>query len=245
MAGADPWYVEAFREGYLRLYPHRDLPSARRETGFLVQQGLRGRVFDLCCGFGRHTLALRERGFDVLGMDLSPELLAHAAQSPGWELLRGRLLRGDARVLPFADASFDSVVNLFSSFGYFGEQGDKQVLLEIARVLAPGGFLALDLMNPAYVRARLVPYSRSERGGALLVESRSLSAGGQLVVKDVELHNESGIVRWREEVRLYEPEEILRWLDAAGLRQNAVYGDFDGSALAAGSSRQLVLAQRI
>jgi SAM-dependent methyltransferase len=245
LAPADPWYVEAFREGYLRLYPHRDLQSARREAGFLVQQGLRGRVFDLCCGFGRHTLALRERGFDVLGMDLSPELLAHAAHSPGWELLRGRLLRGDARILPCADASFDSVVNLFSSFGYFGEQGDKQVLLEIARVLRPGGFLALDLMNPAYVRARLVPYSRSERGGALLVESRSLSAGGQLVEKDVELHNESGIVRWREQVRLYEPEEILRWLDAAGLRQSAAFGDFDGSPLTAASSRQLVLAQRI
>jgi SAM-dependent methyltransferase len=103
------------------------------------------------------------------GLDLSPELLAHAAASPGWELLRGRILRGDARALPFADASFDSVVNLFSSFGYFGEAGDKRVLLEIARVLAPGGFLALDLMNPAFVRARLVPFSRTERDGAQLI----------------------------------------------------------------------------
>jgi len=245
LAAVDPWYVEAFREGYLRLYPQRDLSAARRETAFLLAHGLRGRVLDLCCGFGRHSLALRESGLDAIGIDLSPELLAHATNSPGWEELRGRLLRADARALPFARASFGSVVNLFSSFGYFGEAGDKQVLLEIARVLAPGGFLALDLMNPAFVRAHLVPFSRTERDGALLVESRSLVAGGRLVVKEVELHNESGRLQWREEVRLYEPAELSRWLDAAGFRETAACGDFDGSPLTKSSTRQLVLAERI
>ncbi len=245
MAHADPWYVEAFREGYLRLYPQRDLSAARREAAFLVERGLRGRVLDLCCGFGRHTLALCESGLDAVGIDLSPELLAHARGTAGWALLRGRLLRGDARALPFADASFDSLVNLFSSFGYFGEEGDKCVLLEIARVLAPRGLLVLDLMNPAFVRARLVPFSRTERDGALLVETRSLAAGGRLVVKEVELQNESGRLRWREEVRLYEPAEILRWLDAAGLRQSAACGDFDGSPLSEASPRQLVFAERV
>jgi SAM-dependent methyltransferase len=241
----DPWFVEAFREGYLRLYPHRDLAAARREAGFLLAHGLRGRVLDLCCGFGRHTLALREQGADVLGIDLSPELLAHAAQGPGWELLRGRILRGDARALPFAAASFGSVVNLFSSFGYFGEAGDEQVLLEIARVLAPGGFLAMDLMNPPFVRARLVPFTRSEREGTRLVESRALLEGGRVVAKDVELENESGRARWREEVRLYEPHELLRRLEQAGLRRSAAFGDFDGSPLSEASARQLILAERL
>jgi hypothetical protein len=64
-------------------------------------------------------------------------------------------------------------------------------------------------------------------------------------VKEVELSNESGRMRWREEVRLYEPAELLRWLDAAGLRQTAACGDFDGSPLVEGSARQLVLARRI
>ena len=242
---ADPWFVEAFREGYLRLYPHRDLAAARREVAFLLERGLRGRVLDLCCGFGRHTLALLEAGLDSVGLDLSPELLAHAAQSPGWQRLRGRLLRADMRQLPFADASFGSLVNLFSSFGYFGEEGDRRVLLEIARVLAPGGFLALDLMNPAFVRARLVPHSRTEREGALLTETRSLAAGGRVVVKDVELQRSSGRAQWREEVRLYEPGELALALEAAGLRQTGACGDFDGSPLAEASPRQLVFARRI
>lgn len=245
MGGADPWYVDAFREGYLRLYPHRNLAAARREIGFLLPQGVRGCVLDLCCGFGRHTLAMREAGLECIGVDLSSELLSHAARSAGWEVLRGRLLRGDARALPFRAASFDSVVNLFSSFGYFGEQGDKSVMREAARVLVPGGILVMDLMNPEYVRARLVPQSRTEREGSELVESRRLMADGRLVVKDVELTNASGRLRWREEVRLYEPAELLRWLDAAGFRQQAAYGDFDGSPRTADSPRQIVFARRI
>lgn len=242
---AAPWYVEAFREGYLRLYPHRNLAAARREVAFLLPHGVSGRVLDLCCGFGRHTLAMREVGLDALGVDLSAEMLAHAAGSPGWELLRGRLLRADARQLPFRDASFGCVVNLFSSFGYFGELGDRQVLLEAARVLAAGGLLAMDLMNPDHVRARLVPESSTERDGAALLERRHLAADGRLVVKDVELTNASGRLRWREEVRLYEPGELLRWLDAAGFRQEAAFGDFDGSPRTAQSPRQIVFARRI
>jgi hypothetical protein len=119
------------------------------------------------------------------------------------------------------------------------------VLQEIARVLSPGGFLALDLMNPAFVRARLVPHSQSEREGALLLESRSLAEGGNLVRKDVEWQLESGHLRWREEVRLYEPAELARALEVAGLRTREVCGGFDGSPLSQGSSRQLVIAERV
>lgn len=240
-----PWYVDAFREGYLRLYPHRNLAAARREIAFLLPRGVGGRVLDLCCGFGRHTLAMREAGLDALGVDLSSELLAHAAGSPGWELLQGRIYRADARRLPFRDASFSSVVNLFSSFGYFGEEGDRQVLLEAARVLRQGGLLVMDLMNPQHVRSRLVPESSTERDGALLVEKRQLAADGRLVVKDVEFANPSGRLRWREEVRLYEPDELLRWLDAAGFRQREACGDFDGSPRGADSPRQIVFARRV
>lgn len=243
---AAPWYEEAFRADYRRVYAHRDLEGARREVRFLVQRGVRGRVLDLCCGFGRHALQLAESGADVFGLDLSMDLLVSARDLPGHsERLAGRLVRADMTRVPFADGAFDALVNLFSSFGYLGEEADAGVPLEIARVLAPGGLAVLDLMNPARVRATLVPESTRSGEGFELRERRALEEGGRRVVKEVELALASGEVRtWREDVRLYEPEELDALLAGAGLSVEDVYGDFDGSAASAQAPRRIVLARR-
>lgn len=239
------WYEEAFRSDYRRVYAHRDLDAARNEVRFLVQMGVRDRVLDLCCGFGRHSLALAEQGLDVVGLDLSEELLREGLGLPGYERLRGRLLRADACVVPFRARTFDSVVNLFSSFGYFGELGDARMLSEIARVLRPDGVAVLDLMNPAFVRGRLEAESHREGADYLLRESRSLSEGGRRVTKDVELRLEGGIVRrWREDVRLYEEAEMRSLLAGRGLALAATLGDFDGRPLTPTSPRMILLARR-
>src|SRR5262245_2856280 len=125
-----PWYEAAFERGYLDLYPHRDLAAARNEVvGLLGRDRPRigGRVLDLGCGFGRHLCALREQGVDAWGLDRSPELLALAHTLEGG-VLRGRLARGDFRALPIAASSFDAVLMLFSSFGYFDERENALVL---------------------------------------------------------------------------------------------------------------------
>src|SRR5688572_25777829 len=72
---ASCWYEEAFRSDYRCVYAYCDLDAARNEVRFLIQMGVRGCVLDLCCGFGRHSLAMAEQGLDVVGFDFSEELL--------------------------------------------------------------------------------------------------------------------------------------------------------------------------
>ncbi|MCY2958757.1 MAG: class I SAM-dependent methyltransferase [Planctomycetota bacterium] len=240
---AAPWWSEAFASGYVDLYPHRDLDSARAEARFLVSVGLRGRVLDLCCGWGRHLIALEELGLEVAGLDYSADLLARLVTHPEGTHVAGHTVRGDARRAPFRDATFDGVVSLFSSFGYFGDAGDAQLLAGIARVLAPGGAAFLDVMNPEFVRAGLVPESRREADGAVLVERRSLP--GRSVRKEVELWRGAKRLRaWYEEVRLYEPAELEDRVASAGLAVEARWGDFDGSSFGPASPRQLLRLRR-
>jgi SAM-dependent methyltransferase len=239
------WYEEAFRADYRRVYPHRDLAAARGEVRFLVEHGVAGRVLDLCCGFGRHTLALVERGIDTLGLDLSAELLREAAGLPGGERLAGRLLRGDALQLPFAAGCFDSVVILFSSFGYFGELGDARMLDEVARVLRAGGSVLLDLMNPPRVRSGLCPESQREGDRYSLRERRTLTEGGRCVTKSVELRIDDGPTRrWREEVRLYDYGEMRTLLGQRGMQLTDAWGGYDGSAFSERAERMLLRAIR-
>jgi SAM-dependent methyltransferase len=241
-----PWYEEAFGADYRRVYPHRDLDGARGEVAFLLERGVRGRTLDLCCGFGRHSLLLREAGVEAFGLDLSAELLAAAAELPGSRShLAGRLVRADMTRVPFAARSFDCVVNLFSSFGYLGEAGDAAVLREVARVLRPDGLALLDLMNAGRVRATLVPASTRSGSGFELREERRLVDAGRRVVKQVDLRLDSGERRrWREDVRLYEPEELDRMLLAAGLQPGPAWGDFDGAAAGPDAPRRIVSARR-
>ena len=99
------WYKEWFGEEYLGLYAHRDAEEAGRHAEFVVRHldgekpgGEKpGAVLDLACGAGRHTAALRRRGYRVVGVDLSLTLLAQPPRQPS--------VAGDMRCLPFADAS--------------------------------------------------------------------------------------------------------------------------------------------
>ena len=244
-ADGDPWFVEAFRADYRRVYPHRDLAAGRAEVAHLLARGLEDPLLDLCCGFGRHTLALREAGRRAFGLDLSADLLGQAEAQPGGALLAGRLARGDARRLPFRAGAYRSVVLLFSSFGYFEDGANAGVLAEVARILAPGGQAAFDLMNPARIRAGLVPRSRTERDGVVLVEERRLSDDGRRVVKDVRLEGAGVLPRsWREDVRLYEPAEFDALCARAGLAVVGREGDFGPEPFSAASPRQIVWTRR-
>lgn len=239
-----PWYVAAFRDDYRRVYHHRDLPSARAEVDHLLARGLDSPVLDLCAGFGRHTLALRERGCRAFGLDLSAELLAASAELEGGEELAGRMLRGDARRLPLVDGSVRAVTMLFSSFGYFDEEANREVLAEVARVLAPRGRAVFDLMNPARIRRTLVARSRREERGYVLVEERRLTEGGRRVVKDVRMTDAAGERAWSEDVRMYEPEEFDALCAAAGLAVEGRDGDFGPRTFDLAAPRQIVWTRR-
>jgi SAM-dependent methyltransferase len=238
-----PWFDAAFERGYLELYPHRDPAAARREVAGLVARGLDaagGRVLDLGCGFGRHLVALRERGLDAFGLDRSRALLREVPVE-----LRARVVGGDFRALPFRAGAFGAVVMLFSSFGYFEDEENARAVAELERVLAPGGLAVLDLMNPARVRTTLVPESRTRRGELELFERRRLEQEGRRVVKEVVVRAADGRERrWHEDVRLYEPAEIAALLAAAGLAPIRTEGDFDGRAFAPDAPRQIVWARK-
>ena len=146
------WYKEWFGEEYLELYSHRDEGEAQRHVEFVA--GLFDAepqaILDLACGAGRHTAALRQRGFRTLGIDLSKTLLAQDPALPK--------VAGDMRCLPFRGSTFDWVLNFFTSFGYFEtEEENRRVLFEVERVLMPGGRFLIDLFNRERVLENLEP----------------------------------------------------------------------------------------
>ncbi len=242
-----PWFEAAFEAGYLDVYAHRSQAAAQAEVAGLLERNLvppGGRLLDLACGAGRHTLAFLEAGCAVVGLDLSGALLARARDLDDG-ILKEHLVRGDVRALPFHAAAFDTVAMLFSSWGYFDDDGNAEVLGVVARVVAPGGLLLLDLMNADRIRRTLVPESRDEKGGRVMVQRRHLSNQGRRVVKHVRVTEADGTERtWHEDVRLYGPNELEVLLMASGFRLERLEGDFDGRPFDGDAPRMIVWARR-
>lgn len=241
MSAGREWFRDAFDDVYLSVYRHRDAGEAERlmswAAGALAVDG--ARVLDLACGAARFAPAVRRAGGRYIGLDLSHALL-HAAHSNDPSL---SLVRADMRTLPIADASTDVVLSMFTSFGYFEDDDvNRAVLAGIARVLRPGGRLLVDHMNAARVRAELVPASERNADGWAVSERRAIRDGR--VVKEIALARGEETRRYRESVRLLDPETLVRWASDAGLSHTGSFGDYDGSAFGAGSPRMILAFRR-
>lgn len=110
------------------------------------------RVLDVACGTGNLALPLARSGAVVTGLDIAPNLLAQARQRAQQEGLGIQFDEGDAEHLPYADASFDAVVSMF---GAMFAPRPEAVTSELARVLKPGGTLAMANWDPASFSGQL------------------------------------------------------------------------------------------
>src|SRR5947199_4503497 len=151
------WWRSWFGRGYLGLYDEylaeRTLVEIDRLEALLALRPPQ-RILDLPCGQGRHAIELARRGYDVTGADLSPYLLSVAEERGRAIGVRVRWLSADMR-RPIAGQTFDVVLNLFTSLGYFADEADdRKGVWAAAGMLVPEGSLALEVINGERVMPR-------------------------------------------------------------------------------------------
>ena len=103
------------------------------------------RALDVACGTGNLAIPLARAGAVVTGVDIAPNLLEQARARARAEGLAAHFDEGDAEALPYEDACFDIVVTMF---GAMFAPRPELVASEFARVLKPGGRLAMANWNP-------------------------------------------------------------------------------------------------
>jgi ubiquinone/menaquinone biosynthesis C-methylase UbiE len=251
------WYERSFGEDYLLVYKHRDVQGAKREVHKMISWlhlKQDAQVLDLCCGMGRHAMALVELGYDVTGVDLSDVLLREAVRNDP----QGQVtwLKGDMRAVPLKD-KYDAVVNLFTSFGYFEKDEEHiKVLQEIARLLQPQGRFIIDYLNPTYTAQHLVLQSQRWDAGQHIIESRKIEDG--YVKKEITIIN-SNIVsgnigsnnidenctaekrNYLERIKLYNQDQFVTMLSQAGLTVEHIYGGYDEEQYDAATSARMII----
>jgi SAM-dependent methyltransferase len=111
--------------------------------------GAPARLLDAGCGTGRHVIALARSGHTVVGLDISPAMIARAGRKLAGAGLPAGLVRGDLRALPL-NAQFDGILCLESPLAYFLAADDlARALAGFWRVLKPGGLVIADVLDYA------------------------------------------------------------------------------------------------
>ncbi len=241
------WFQHWFNSHFYPLvYQHRD----QAEAAVAVQLFLEtcplppgAKILDLCCGTGRHAIPLAQAGFNVTGLDISTTLLQYA-QRQGATLPNLRLVQQDMR-LPFPDAPYDAILNLFTSFGYFETSNeDLQVLKNVAAALRPGGIFFFDYLNVPYTLRTL--RHRDERVIANLHIIQTRSVNGKWLRKTIHIRDSEGAHhQFEERVRLYTLSDFQQLFAAVDLHIRRTFGDYDGTPYhPERSPRVIIVAQK-
>lgn len=159
------WYKEWFNSPfYHKLYFDRDEKEAQDFIKKLVShfrppQG--SAMLDVACGRGRHSRFLASLGFDVTGIDISPDSIQFAKQ---FENERLHFYQHDMR-LPAWINYFDYAFNFFTSFGYFATRREHDdAIATIVKSLKKGGLLLIDYLNVHAAENKLLSHELKSMG---------------------------------------------------------------------------------
>ena len=231
----DHW-DELFDEIYLDTYLWRfdETEDVEEAFGAAKLAGVEppAEILDAPAGFGRLSIPLANAGYRMTAVDRSPVQLDEGRRRAG-DVEWPRFLRADFRELPFEDESFDAVLNIFSSIGYRGEEGDRQMLREFLRVLRPNAALIVETMHRDRLMAIFQPrgWDPLEERGSLLAEERRFDpVAGEIETTHIHVTPDSRR-DFTYRLRVYTATELARMLTDVGFDQVECFGDYDEGPL--------------
>lgn len=135
----DPVWERVFSSRSWGRYPHEDVVRFLARAFYTAPDRSRIRILDLGCGPGSGTswFCARE-GFSLSGIDASPTAIKKSRARFHEEGLNGEFVQGDVDALPWADDSFDAVLDVVC-LACNTEAETAAAVKEIHRVLKPGG----------------------------------------------------------------------------------------------------------
>ena len=237
---------DAFDEDYLYFYEELLTPERTAAEVELVWKLLElepgVELLDLACGHGRIANPLAERGVRVTGLDATPLFLELARNDAADRGVEVEYIEGDMRSIPWVER-FDRVLCWFTSFGYFSDDENRQVLAGAYSALRPDGSFLVEMNHRDNLLGRYAEETVSERGEDRMVDRHRFD------VQTGRSYDQRTVVRGGKSrtfdfsVRMFSAAELQDWLRAAGFRDTRAFGE-DGELLTLEHRRMAVVGRR-
>ena len=240
-----PWFKDWFNSPYYhQLYFNRDEKEAANFIDRLIahlQPSAHSLMLDVACGKGRHSRHLAEKGFDVTGIDLSEDSIAHALAYQNETL---HFYRHDMR-LPFWINYFDIAFNFFTSFGYFTTRREHDnAIRTIAQSIKSKGCFVMDYLNVHYAEDHLVHQFDKEIDGINYFITKWFDETHfykKIVVEDESLKEP---LQYQEKVAKFSLGDFTEMFAYQGLQIQEVFGDYNFGKYDIRKSPRLIMIAR-
>lgn len=234
IAKESDWYKNIWS---LDIKNHSWVEDTRQQIDFIIKAlDLRKdqQILDLACGFGRHSLELSRRGFQVVGADITKDYITDAENTAKKEGLSARFICSDIRDLKF-NQEFDVVLNLADgAIGYLENDSENLKIFDvIADALKPGGKHFMDLCNAEYAKLHFPATSWEAGENALSLSSFEWNAekkimlyGGKTISYGEPLVKPE--ILYGDAIRLYSHDELDEILKARNMMIKQTYSNYYG-----------------
>ena len=141
-------FYEDLARDYDRRFNNPRLNYMRNVEKKIILESLKpGLILDIGCGTGEQSLFLAKRGYQVVGVDISREMLARANENAKEGKLKDNLslVIASAEALPFRDKSFEGLISIFGVFNHIPRA--EHAFRETHRVLKSGGRAIITVVN--------------------------------------------------------------------------------------------------
>ncbi|WP_445375696.1 SAM-dependent methyltransferase [Photorhabdus tasmaniensis] len=205
-------------------------------------------LIDCPCGYGRHSVALRNKDINVTGIDVNDEHLSIARRHAILQNSDVIFKKDDMRTFK-VDDKVDVLINMFYSFGFFSDEENINVARNFYDALKDGGKFLMHTMItvPAFGDGRIpLEEKRKLKSGRTLVSKRRFNH----ITKREEgiwslLNEENKEISLRPyDVRIYTAIEFQDLCFKAGFSKVNLYGDWDGSSYNDDSTYLIVVAEK-
>jgi SAM-dependent methyltransferase len=241
-----PWFEDEdfWRETYAFMFPKLRFEVAPNTVKQLMElTKVRGRTaLDLCCGPGRHSVALAQRGFSVTGVDRTKYLLNKARARARRLGVTVEWVLQDMRNFVRPNA-YDLALSMFTSFGYFDTRSeDRRVLGNVFASLRPGGAFVIDVNGKEGIARTFQPKSVDTLAdGSILAEQREIVDGWSRMLNTWTVIRKGRAKHFQLRLNLYSGQELRDALTYAGFTDVKLYGSLDGAPYGPNSGRLIAV----
>lgn len=204
------------------------------------------RILDVGCGFGRHTIELARRGFEVTGIDPSAAMIAAAREKAAAAGVTADLRHVRAEEFG-ADVPFEAAICLFTTLGQVTAEGQSGLglLVAVHRALAPGSPFAVEVPQRDQAARQLRPSDTFGQGQHYTTVSRRFDPEKNIVSERFTVVSPQKKQSFDLGYRLYSQDELMALLEQAGFAAREWLGNYSGKPLQKSDAMMLVIAEAV